>query len=302
VTAGSPVFNRENQRVLCGNLTQIKPVQPYPALILQRKNDRALVVADLHIGWERLLSKRGVHVPPQTPKIKNTLLRLIKECKPTQVIFLGDVKDAIAKMEMEEWRDIPEFFEDIQKRVPDLQVVLGNHDGNLEPLLPENVKIIPSTGFSFGDVGLFHGHAWPAPELLECRSLISGHVHPTVLIRDPMGFRMTRQVLVKAPCDGMQLAKSLLDRLGAKRDGNELSAVLEEQYKVKVRVSQLFIMPSFNQFLGGRPINERKRGKKESGAYIGPILRSGCVNMDEAEVYLLDGTFMGTVDQLKSFS
>jgi putative SbcD/Mre11-related phosphoesterase len=283
-------------------LTQIKPIQPYPALILQNKNERALVVADLHIGWERLLSKRGIHIPPQTPKIKNTLLRLIKESKPTQVIFLGDVKDAIAKMEMEEWRDIPEFFEDIQKMVPDLQVVLGNHDGNLEPLLPENVKIFPSTGVSFGDVGLFHGHAWPAPELLECRSLISGHVHPTVLIRDPMGFRMTRQVLVKAPCDGMQLAKSLLNRLGAKKKGNKVSTVLEEQYKVKVKVSQLFIMPSFNQFLGGRPINERKRGKKKHEAFIGPILRSGCVNMDEAEVYLLDGTFLGTVDQLKALS
>lgn len=287
---------------MCGNLTQIKPIQPYPALILQKKHDRALVVSDLHIGWERLLSKRGIHIPPQTPKIKNTLLRLIKESKPTQVIFLGDIKDAIAKVEMEEWRDIPEFFEDIQKEVRDLQVVLGNHDGNLEPLLPENVKIIPPTGISFGDVGLFHGHAWPAPELLECRSLISGHVHPTVLIRDPMGFRMTRQVLVKAPCNGTQLARSLLNHLGAKKNSNNLSAVLKERYKVKVKVSQLFIMPSFNQFLGGRPINERKRGKKKGGAFIGPILRSGCVNMDYAEVYLLDGTFLGTVDQLKALS
>jgi putative SbcD/Mre11-related phosphoesterase len=282
-------------------LTQIKPIQSYPALILQKNHDRALVVSDLHIGWERLLSQRGIHVPSQTPKIKNMMLRLIKECKPTQVIFLGDIKDAITKVAMEEWKDIPEFFEDIQKEVSDIQVVLGNHDGNLEPLLPENVKIIPPTGVSFGDVGLFHGHAWPAPELLECRSLISGHVHPTVAIRDPMGFRMTRQVLVKAPCDGEQLAKSLLNHLGAKMDTG-LSAVLEEQYKVKLNVSQLFIMPSFNQFLGGRPINERKRGKKKTGAFIGPILRSGCVNIDDAEVYLLDGTFLGTVDQLKALS
>jgi len=282
-------------------LTQIKPIQPYPALILQNNHDRALVVSDLHIGWERLLSQRGVHVPSQTPKIKNTLLKLIKETKPTQAIFLGDIKDAITKVAMEEWKDIPEFFEDIQKEVSDIQVILGNHDGNLEPLLPENVKIIPPTGISFGDVGLFHGHAWPAPELLECRSLISGHVHPTVAIRDPMGFRMTRQVFVKAPCNGEQLAKSLLNHLGAKMDTG-LSAVLEEQYKVKVNVSQLFIMPSFNQFLGGRPINERKRAKKKGATFIGPILRSGCVTIDNAEVYLLDGTFLGTVDQLKALS
>jgi putative SbcD/Mre11-related phosphoesterase len=277
-------------------LTQIKPVQQYPALLLQNNNDRCLVVADLHIGWEKLLSQRGVHVPSQTPKLKNTLLKVIKAAKPTQVIFLGDIKDAIAKIALEEWKDIPEFFEDIQKQVPDLQVVLGNHDGNLEPLLPEKVKIVPASGTSFGDVGLFHGHAWPAPELLECRSLITGHVHPTIAIRDPMGLRMTKQVLLKAPCNGAQLAKTLHKYLGTKSID-----ILEEQNEAKVKVLQLFIMPSFNQFLGGRPVNE-KRKKKKADAYIGPILRSGCVNMDEAEVYLLDGTFLGTVNQLKPLS
>ena len=187
-----------------------------------------------------------------------------------------------------------EHIEDIQKRVPDIQVVLGNHDGNLEPLLPEKVEIIPPSGTSFGDVGLFHGHAWPAPELLECRSLITGHVHPTVAIRDPMGLRMTKQVLLKAPCNGNQLAKTLRKYLGSKNSS------LVEPTEAKVNVSQLFIMPSFNQFLGGRPINEKR--KKKADAYIGPILRSGCVDMDEAEVYLLDGTFLGTVNQLKPLS
>ena len=61
-------------------------------------------------------------------------------------------------------------------------------------------------------------------------------------------------------------------------------------------------MPAFNQFLGGRPINERKKGKRKTEAFIGPILRSGSVNIDDAEVYLLDGTFLGTVDQLKALS
>ena len=280
-------------------MTQIKPVQPYPALMLQNNCDRCLVVADLHIGWERLLSRRGVHFPSQTPKLKNALLKLIKKANPTQVTFLGDIKDAITKVSMEEWKDIPEFFEDIQKQVPDLQVVLGNHDGNLEPLLPEQVKIVPPSGTSFGDVGLFHGHAWPAPELLQCRNLITGHVHPTVAIRDPMGLRMTKQILLKAQCNGTHLAKTLLKHLGTKN--NSLAGFLEEPKVAKVNVSQLFILPSFNQFLGGRPINERRNGKK-GDTYIGPILRSGCVDMDEAEVYLLDGTFLGTVNQLKPLS
>ena len=294
-------FLTEETRIFCDTLTNIQPVTPYPAILLQENTGRALVVSDLHLGWEKLLSQRGVHVPSQTPKIKNMLLKLINETKPTQLILLGDIKDAITKVSMEEWKDIPEFFEDIQEKVSEIQVILGNHDGNLEPLLPEAVKIVPSSGISFGDVGLFHGHAWPAPELLECRSLVTGHVHPTVAIRDPMGLRITRQVFVKAPCNSEQLAKSLLNYLGTKVDA-DVSGVLNEQHKVQLRVEQLFILPSFNQFLGGRPINERRRAKKRADAYIGPILRSGCVNIDDAEVYLLDGTFLGTVKQLKTLS
>ncbi len=223
-------------------------------------------------------------------------------CKPTRLIFLGDVKHAIAKVEMEEWRDIPDFFEALEKKVSDIQVIPGNHDGNLEALLPENVKILPSTGVVFGTVGLFHGHAWPTPELLGCQSLITGHVHPMVAFRDPMGFRITRQIWVKANCDGERLAKSLLERLAIKVGANP-SLVLCDQFNVKLRVSQVFIMPSFNQFLGGQPINERKFGKNaKSRPFIGPVLRSGSINLTDAEIYLLDGTFLGTVSQLKTLS
>jgi len=283
-------------------LMPIKPIQPYPALLLRRKSERVLVVADLHIGWEAPLTEKGVHVPSQTPKILDRLLQLIKTCKPTRLIFLGDVKHAIAKVEMEEWRDIPDFFEALKKKVSDIQVVPGNHDGNLEPLLPETVNILPSTGVVFGNVGLFHGHAWPAPELLGCRSLITGHVHPMVAFRDPMGFRISRQVWVKAACDGERLAKSVLKRLGVKVNGNP-SILLRDQFKVRLRVSQLFIMPSFNEFLGGQLINERKLGKDaKSKVFIGPVLRSGSISLDDAETYLLDGTFLGTVNQLKTLS
>jgi putative SbcD/Mre11-related phosphoesterase len=259
------------------------------------------VISDLHLGWEKLLNQSGVHVPSQTPKIKSMLLKLIKESKPTHLILLGDVKDAITKISMEEWKDIPEFFETLEKKVSEIRVFLGNHDGNIEPLLPETVKIIPASGASFGDVGLFHGHAWPIPELLTCRNLVIGHLHPTVAICDPMGLRMTRQVFVKASCNSEKFAKSLLKYLGTKVD-SDISGVLKEKHDIELRIERLFILPSFNQFLGGRPVNERKKGKKKTNAYIGPILRSGGINIDDAEVYLLDGTFLGTIKHLKSLS
>ena len=283
-------------------MQSMKPVRPFPALLLRTDSKRVLVAADLHIGWEATLTQRGVHIPSQTTKILDKMLRLIKKCKPTEIIFLGDVKHTVAGVEIEEWRDIPDFFEATQKKVPDIQIIPGNHDGNLERLLPETVKILPHTGITLGDVGLFHGHSWPAPELLGCRSLVTAHVHPIVAFRDPMGFRITRQVWVKAECNSLRLAKPLLKRLGVKID-RDPEDLLQDRFNVKPRSSQLFIMPSFNDFLGGQPINKKRLGKdRKSRPFIGPVLRSGSVNIENAEIYLLDGTFLGTVSQLRNLS
>jgi hypothetical protein len=282
----------------------LKPLQPYPALLVKKGSEKALVVADLHIGWEVALAEEGIHVPSQTPKLLNKMLRIIELCKPTSLVFLGDVKHAIAKVEIEEWRDIPAFFEVLSKKVPQIQVVLGNHDGNLESLLPKTFKIFPSTGFTIGDVGLFHGNSWPAPELLQCRNLVMGHIHPTVAFRDPLGFRITTQVWVKAKLLKEILAKAFLKSQSVKTPiGKNAITLLRRRLNIRLKASELFIMPYFNDFLGGRPINrqvEEKRAKTIE--YLGPLLRSGSVYFDYAEVYLLDGTFLGTVNQLRSLS
>ena len=231
------------------------------------------------------------------------MLQLIKLCRPTSLIFLGDVKHAIAKVVMGEWRDIPDFFEAISKKVPNIQVIPGNHDGNLEALLPKTVEILSSKGAVFHNVGFFHGHAWPAPELLGCRNLVTAHVHPMVAFRDPMGFRITRQVWVKATCNCVKLAGSLLKHMRIKVDKDPVT-LLKKHFGVKVKPSsKLLIMPSFNDFLGGQTINRRALRKNvRSRAFIGPVLRCGSVDVDNAETYLLDGTFVGTVEQLRKLS
>jgi putative SbcD/Mre11-related phosphoesterase len=281
-------------------------VQPYPALLLRTRTERMLVIADLHIGWEIALAQEGIHVPSQTPKILTKLLGLIDLCKPTSLLLLGDVKHTIAKVELEEWQDVPSFFEALLKKVSDIKVVLGNHDGNLEPLLPENVKLLPSTGIAIEEAGFFHGNAWPAPEILACRSLVMGHVHPTVAFKDHMGFRITAQVWVKAKLNGELLAKAFLKSQGVQVEGKANTNAVKLLYRkanVRLKASELFIMPYFNDFLGGRPINRSGRDRyPRSIEYLGPVLRSGSVDFDNAETYLLDGTFLGTVKQLKSLS
>lgn len=273
---------------------------PNPAALVKTKEDRTLLIADPHIGWELELQQKGIHVPSQTPKILKKLTDILLEFKPDRLVIVGDVKYTVVSSEMGEWHDIPDFFAKIQNLVPNISVVRGNHDANLEPLLPENVELLPATGAVIGDVGVFHGHKWPSPALLGCKSLVMGHLHPMVVFRDPAGFKINRQVWMRAQCDSEALAKILLQKSKVKIEGTA-AHTLQRHYGIRLRAKELFIMPSFNDFLGGRPINET-RPRKEIGAeaLIGPVLRSEAVGVDEAELYLLDGTYLGTLNQLRS--
>jgi putative SbcD/Mre11-related phosphoesterase len=261
-----------------------------------------LVVADLHIGWEVALAQKGVYIPSQTPKILNKLQKIVRMVKPTSLVILGDVKHTVARVGLEEWREIPSLFETLERSVPNVQVVPGNHDGNLEPLLPETIMLLPVTGVRIGDVGFFHGHAWPAPELLGCRTLVMGHVHPTVAFRDPFGYRIAAPVWVKAKCSKTDLAESVLKALRLRKIKDPVET-LRSRFNVTPKTSRLLILPCFNEFLGGRPVN--RTGIDKKGRYrefMGPLLRSKGVHSDEAEIHLLNGTFLGTIAQLKTLS
>jgi putative SbcD/Mre11-related phosphoesterase len=280
----------------------ITPLPPYPAALLKARSTRLIAIADLHIGWEMSLSSEGIHVPTQTPKLLKRLTELLSEHNPDEILVLGDVKHTVAAAEKTEWRDVPDFFTELKKHVQRISIIRGNHDGNLEPLLPDGIRILPATGEAFGDVGFFHGHRWPSPDLLRCRTLVMGHVHPVVVFRDPAGFRVTRQVWVKARCDAGKLSEALLKKQGIKVEENP-AKTFHGHYGIKPRTQQLLIMPSFNDYLGGRPLNERRALETpRPKTMTGPVLRSEAVDMKTAEAYLLDGTLLGTVKQLTGLS
>ena len=277
----------------------LKLLLPHPAALVKTNKTRTLLIADPHLGWEIQLQEKGIHVPSQTTKILKKLTGIITEYKPERLVILGDVKYTVVSHKFSEFQDIPDFFKKLEVYIENISIVRGNHDANLEPLLPENVELLPATGVTVGDVGVLHGHKWPSPGLLGCKTLVMGHLHPAVVFRDPTGCKITRQVWMKAKCETDALSKTLLQKNGVKIE-RSVAATLKEHYNLKARVKEIFIMPSFNDFLGGRPVNET-RPRKEIGskALIGPVLRSEAVDVDNAELYLLDGTFLGTLNQLR---
>lgn len=282
-------------------MNSLKPIGSEPALLLRHGKERVVVVGDLHIGWEVTLAQQGIHVPSQTSKMLERLRKIVQDEKPSRLVMLGDVKHSVTGAELEEWRDVPEFFEALLKIVPVVQVISGNHDGNLEPLTPSQVELMGPTGIALWErFGLLHGHAWPSPAVLGCETLIMGHLHPAITLRDALGYRLTRPAWVTVPCDAKKLLRGTMKAAGVSMRG-DLEKVLADKFDVKLKATRCVFLPPFNDFLGGRPVNSKRIEETHAGERLGPILRSGAIDMDEAEVHLLDGTYLGHVKQLKAF-
>jgi putative SbcD/Mre11-related phosphoesterase len=276
----------------------VNPVVPYPALLLRGKADRSLIISDLHIGWEASLAEQGLHIPSQAKKHAEKLRLIIEETGSTRLIILGDVKHKVARVGLSEWGDVPSFFHELLEFVEEIYVVPGNHDGNLEALIPERVRIFPVHGLTIdNEVGLIHGHAWPKPEILGCGTIVMGHLHPMIRLLDTGGSSTTHQVWLRASSVGEVFARNFLNHLGRKLEG-DVRAAMRQHFNVTLGNPQCIFVPSFNSLLSGQVLNRFEGRTRLGKAYTGPLLRSNGIQLMEAEVYLLDGVYLGRLRHL----
>ena len=156
------------------------------ALLLEGRT-RRLVVADLHLGMF-----------VDDSDIIDRLRKLAERTGVDEIIVAGDVKHDIG-MRMRERRVVEELVKTIN--VPFL-VVKGNHDGGIDDI----VETASSHGIRLGKFGILHGHALPSDGVMQAETLILGHAHPAVFIRDTVGGVKKRIWLEgKAEIDGKEV-------------------------------------------------------------------------------------------------
>lgn len=249
----------------------IKFLTDYPALFIS--NLKALVIADLHLGLEHELYKNGIIISPQSEKFRKTIDHLVKLTKAKNLIILGDIKHEVPGISYREEKEIPKLFSYLIEKVQ-VTCCKGNHDTYLEEILPKEVKVYSSRGFKIGKYGFFHGHAWPSKDLMECDYLFMSHIHPAIEFRDKFGYRAMEQVWVK---------------------GNLDKDMIKIKYKMKkCGKLETTILPVFNRLLGGVALNST--AEKE---LIGPLLANKVFDLDNSKVYMLDGTYLGSMKILK---
>ncbi len=205
---------------------------------LYSKKEGAIIVSDIHLGFEETLGRTGVFVPDQSRGFLERLSFIVSEKKAKRIIILGDVKHSFSNPTFSEEKQVRNFLTECGK-IARTEIVPGNHDGGLENIFPiRNVRLLPAFGLFLEKEKaiLFHGHAFPEESLAKkARLFVLSHLHPTVAIVD------TLEKFQKAPC---YISGEIdLPGSGTRRAGRK-------------KARPAIILPAFNPLLGGALFQE----------------------------------------------
>jgi len=155
--------------------------------ILQEKalflrEERLVVIADLHLGYEGVLQRKGISIPR---KQKLVILEMLKQItdrySPKTIVVNGDLKHNFSKNLDEEWLEVKEVLKFIDEQTK-LIVVKGNHDNFLASIL-RDMDIELRKSYRVGRFILTHGHM----DVKTRGKIVIGHEHPALKLRDEIG-------------------------------------------------------------------------------------------------------------------
>jgi putative SbcD/Mre11-related phosphoesterase len=156
-------------------------------LTLYLKREKTLVFADLHLGYEGELISFGYMVPRfQYKEILRHLERVFSEVDVERVVINGDLKHEFGRISEQEWKEVLDFLDFLEKKVGEITLVKGNHDNIIGPIATKRKVEIVSSYFLGGEsVYITHGHRIPNDEKLDrARVVIIAHDHPAVTLRE----------------------------------------------------------------------------------------------------------------------
>ena len=241
--------------------TRIIPNTP---ALLAEGDRRILVVADLHLGFEAGLAANEIFTGKNTAALYTAkeITELIKSQKCDSVLLLGDVKSSIKKISKSEWDIVPAFFKEICKKC-NVMLVPGNHDSNIERLIPNDITMAGPSGIIEEDTLFTHGHAMPSENFGHVDRIVMGHLHPTYFEKGSV-------------LNGQRVWVSIL-------------AQKEDIFPSRSGEIEIIIMPSFNRYFFAT--------HKVCSKSISPIIKR--IKKCRARITTLDGSIIGDESALE---
>ena len=246
-------------------MLQTRIIPSKPALILEGEK-KNLIVTDIHIGFENSMASNQIFVGKNSTINESIqeLSQIIDSEKPDSVILLGDIKSSIKNISRNEWDEVPLFFKKIREKC-DVILIPGNHDANIQKLVPDNISMISSIGMVEENVLLTHGHTMPSENFSHVDKIIMGHVHPVFFQEDSV--------------------------MNGQRVWVSIKTEKENIFPNKSGEIEIIIIPSFNKYFYA---THRKQYKKS----ISPIINK-IKEISKAKIITLDGTIIGNESNIK---
>ncbi|NPA70592.1 MAG: metallophosphoesterase [Crenarchaeota archaeon] len=273
---------------------------PLLSLSLVVSTDRygkVLLLADTHVGYEVELLMKGIRVPRQTRKMIEHYIELIEKEKADSLAILGDVKHEIASV-VETYKDVEFFITELAERVERLILIQGNHDGMLDKIVQRlslrNVEYYDSRGTLVETTDgkkilLIHGNARPRIEdILKADYLVMGHTHPTVTIRDVVGYTVREAVIIRVELSKRDVVSSMFRKEELKKSGIDVELLQGSLIVV--------ILPCANVLITGTDVTRTLLQKSPSKTIL--TYFKLWEKPDKIEVYLPDLTYLGTLKEL----
>lgn len=179
------------------------------------------------------------------------------------------MKDSILYPDSTEQMLIKRFFDGLSDF--DVQIAVGNHDGHLKEFLNAPIK----DEIIIGNYAFLHGHMWPSEEAMKKRYVIIAHNHVAVSFRDENNAFYSQKAWLVSDVS-KKFAK--------------------ERYKDFYKNVKLIVMPAFNDLILGTPVNNK------DDIHINPLFRNKIFDYDNASVYTISGSLIGTPKSLSRSS
>ena len=172
-----------------------------------------LALADVHLGFEEALHRDGALVPRgHLSTIQGRLHEIavalgISADRPwPRILINGDLRHQFGPFTSQEWTHIRGLLDQVSTWAESVVLIQGNHDGNLDVLTSQfgNVEVVAQ--YRVDDTLFVHGDR-ELPELSpDVATLVIGHDHPAVRLRDPVTGRMELfKCFLKGRYDGRRL-------------------------------------------------------------------------------------------------
>lgn len=147
----------------------------------------AIVIADLHLGFEGIAAEHGIFIPKiQFKKEMAELKEILKKVKAEKIIINGDVKHEFSETGHHEFREVSRLYTFLKENFDRVIQIKGNHDNFIIYVCRKyGVKLYDN--LQLGDYFFVHGHEDLKLNSIMASNIITGHEHPAIALYDEVG-------------------------------------------------------------------------------------------------------------------